>query len=184
MNGADYLIIAVLAFSALLGMIRGFVREAIAVIAWLGGMWLAWRYAPLVEPLLSGTVDHPPASTWAARVIILVAVLILGWIVAGILSYLLQHSALSITVDRLLGLLFGVIRGAVVIAAIVMLAQFLRADQAGWYKKSHLLPFVAQYTGWIQSFAETGMKLLTETAQSSRSPLPGSPTSVPAQQGV
>ena len=185
MNGADYLILAVLGFSALLGLIRGFVREAIAVIAWLGGMWLAWRYAPLIEPLLSGTIDHPPASTWAARVIILVAVLILGWIVAGILSYLLQHSALSVAVDRLLGLVFGLVRGAVVIAAIVMLAQFLRVDEARWYKKSSLLPYVAQYTGWIQSFAETGMKLLNDTTQSSRrssrSSMADAPMPVPAQ---
>jgi len=171
MNGADYLIIVVLAFSALLGMIRGFVREAIAVIAWLGGMWLAWRYAPLVEPLLGGTIDHPPASTWAARAIILIAVLIVGWIVAGILTYLLQHSALSVMVDRMLGLAFGLIRGAVVIAAVVMLVQYLRMDEVQWYKKSKLLPSVAQYTSWIQSFAETGMKLLDETAQSSPTPV-------------
>jgi len=176
MNGADYLIIAVLAFSALLGMIRGFVREAIAVIAWLGGLWLAWRYAPLVEPLLGGMIDHPPASTWAARAVILIAVLILGWLVAGILSYVLQHSALSLMLDRLLGLVFGLLRGAVVIAAVVMLVQFLRVDEVHWYKKSRLLPYVAQYTSWIQSFAETGMKLLNETTQSSLSPMP-----VPAQ---
>ena len=168
MNGADYLIIGVLAFSMLLGLFRGFVREAIGVIAWLGGLWLAWRYAPLVEPLLGGTIDSPPASTWAARAIIVVAILILGWIVAGVLSYLLQHSALSVMVDRLLGLLFGLVRGAVVIAAIVMLVQFLRVDEVEWYKKSRLMPFVAQYTDWIQSFAETGVKLLDETATSSR----------------
>jgi membrane protein required for colicin V production len=171
MNGADYLIIGVLAFSMLLGLFRGFVREAIGVIAWLGGLWLAWRYAPLVEPLLGGALDDPPASTWAARAVILVAVLILGWIVASILGYLLQHSALSVSVDRLLGLAFGTLRGAVVIAAIVMLAQFLRVDESQWYKKSKLLPYVSQYTFWIQSFAETGMKLLDETATSSRQPL-------------
>ena len=171
MNGADYLIIGVLAFSMLLGLFRGFVREAIGVIAWLGGLWLAWRYAPLVEPLLGGTIDNPPASTWAARAIILIGVVVLGWIVASILSYVLQHSALSVMVDRLLGMVFGLVRGAVVIAAVVMLANFLRLDGVQWYKKSHLMPFVATYTDWIQSFAETGMKLLDETATSSRQSL-------------
>ena len=52
MNGADYLILGVLAVSMLLGMYRGFVRESIALLAWLGGLWLAWRYATLVEPFL------------------------------------------------------------------------------------------------------------------------------------
>ncbi len=90
-----------------LGFIRGFVREAIGVIAWLGGLWLAWRYAHMVEPLLAGRVGDPPVSTWAARTLIVLAVLIVGWIVAGLLSYMLRHSGLSIMLDRLLGLVTG-----------------------------------------------------------------------------
>ncbi len=60
-------------------------------------------------------------STWAARSVIVVAVLIVGWLLAAILSYFLRHSPLSIAVDRLLGMFFGVVRGAVVIAAVVLL---------------------------------------------------------------
>ena len=51
MNAADYLIVGVLLASMLLGMLRGFVREAVGLLAWLGGLWLAWRYAPSLEPL-------------------------------------------------------------------------------------------------------------------------------------
>lgn len=168
MNGADYLIIGVLAFSALLGLLRGFLREAIGVIAWLGGLWLAWRYAPVIEPLLGGALENPPVSTWAARAIIVIAVLMLGWLVAGVLNYVLRNSSLSIMVDRLLGFLFGLVRGAVVIAAVVMLAQFVQLNDMPWWKKSKLLPFTSEYSGWIQSFAETGMKMLDEQAQMSR----------------
>lgn len=172
MSGADYLIIAILACSMLLGMFRGFVREAIGVIAWLGGLWLAWRYAPLVEPLLGGALADPPLSTWAARVIILIATVIAGWLVAGAVSYLLRHSALSVMVDRLLGLLFGLVRGAVVLAAILMLAQFARLDQVAWWKKSKLLPYASEYAGYVESFARTGMRLLDEQAQSAVQALP------------
>lgn len=168
MNGADYLIIGVLAFSALLGLLRGFLREAIGVIAWLGGLWLAWRYAPVIEPLLGGALEDPPVSTWTARAIIVIAVLMLGWLIAGVLSYVLRDSSLSIMVDRLLGFLFGLVRGAVVIAAVVMLAQFVQLNDMPWWKKSKLLPFTSEYSGWIQSFAETGMKMLDEQAQMSR----------------
>lgn len=168
MNGADYLIIGVLAFSALLGLLRGFLREAIGVIAWLGGLWLAWRYAPVIEPLLGGALEDPPVSTWTARAIIVIAVLMLGWLIAGVLSYVLRNSSLSIMVDRLLGFLFGLVRGAVVIAAVVMLAQFVQLNDMPWWKKSKLLPFTSEYSGWIQSFAETGMKMLDEQAQMSR----------------
>lgn len=165
MNGADYLILGVLFLSMLLGFIRGFVREAIGVIAWLGGLWLAWRYAPVVEPLLAGRVGDPPVSTWAARTLIVLAVLIVGWIVAGLLSYLLRHSGLSIMVDRLLGLVTGFVRGAVVVAVFVLLGQFVQLTQTSWWKGSRLIPYASEAAGWLQSFAETGMSVLDKQAQ-------------------
>lgn len=165
MNGADYLILGVLFLAMLLGFIRGFVREAIGVIAWLGGLWLAWRYAYVVEPLLAGRVGDPPVSTWAARTLIVFAVLIIGWIVAGLLSYMLRHSGLSIMVDRLLGLATGFVRGAVVVAVFVMLGQFVQLTQTSWWKGSQLIPYAAEAAGWLQSFAETGMSVLDKQAQ-------------------
>ncbi|HEU4604305.1 MAG TPA: CvpA family protein [Steroidobacteraceae bacterium] len=160
MNGADYLILGVLVASMALGMVRGFVREAIGLLAWLGGLWLAWRYAPLVEHYLGGAVGKPPASTWTARLLILLAVLIVGWLFAAALSYLLRHSGLSLLVDRLLGLFFGVVRGAVVIAVFVLLAQFVELPRVGWWKQSRLLPYAEEAAGWLQTFAETGMNLV------------------------
>jgi membrane protein required for colicin V production len=168
MNGADYLIIGVITFSVILGVVRGFVRESVALLAWLGGLWLAWRYAPLVEPLLDGMVDDPPVSTWVARAIIVVGAVIVGWMVAALLTYILRHSSLSILVDRLLGVFFGVLRGAVVVAVFVMLAQTVELNKAGWWQRSRLLPYATEFAGWIQAFAETGMKLLEPASSSDR----------------
>ena len=173
MNGADLLILGVLVISMLLGLIRGFVREAIAVLAWLGGLWLAWRYAPLLEPFLGGAVGEPPVSTWTARALIVLAVLIVGWLVAGILSHLLRHSGLSLLVDRLLGATFGLLRGAVVVAVFVLLGQFVEMTEVAWWQHSKLLPYAAELAGWIQTFAETGMKVLEEQAQAGQAALRG-----------
>jgi membrane protein required for colicin V production len=173
MNGADLLILGVLIISMLLGMVRGFVREAIAVLAWLGGLWLAWRYAPLLEPVLGGAVGEPPVSTWTARALIVLAVLIVGWLVAGILSYLLRHSGLSIFVDRLLGAIFGFVRGAVVIAVFVLLGHFVEMTGVAWWKQSKLLPYASELAGWIQTFAETGMKVLEEQAAAGEAAMRG-----------
>lgn len=165
MNGADYLILGVLLLSMLLGLIRGFVREAIGVISWLGGLWLAWRYAHVVEPLLAGRVGDPPVSTWAARTLIVLAVLIVGWIVASLLGYMLRHSGLSIMVDRLLGLVTGFVRGAVIVAVFVLLGQFVQLTSTKWWTSSRLIPYASEAAGWLQSFAETGMSVLDKQAQ-------------------
>ena len=167
MNGADYLIIGVLVLSMLLGLVRGFVREAIGVISWLGGLWLAWRYAHVLEPYLGGSIGEPPVSTWAARALIVLAVLVMGWLVAGILTHMLRHSGLSVMVDRLLGLVTGFIRGAVVVAVFVLLGQFVQLTQTSWWRSSRLMPYAAEAAGWLQSFAETGMSVLEKQARPS-----------------
>jgi membrane protein required for colicin V production len=171
MNGADYLILGVLIVSMLLGMIRGFVREAIALLSWLGGLWLAWRYASALEPLLGGTIGDPPVSIWAARTLIVLGVLVLGWLLAGLLTYLLRHSGLSIMVDRLLGLVVGFVRGGVVIAVFVLLGQFVELTRVSWWKQSTLLPYASEVASWIQAFAETGMGVLDEKPPARKSSL-------------
>lgn len=160
MNAADYLILGVLVFSILIGMLRGFMREAVALISWLCGMWLAWRYAPLVEPFLGGLLAEPPIQTWAARAIILLGVLIVGWLVASLLAYLVHHSNLSIMLDRMLGMLFGLLRGAVAVAVFVIIGQLVRLDQTSWWQHSRLLPYSVELASWIRNFAETGLSVV------------------------
>ena len=155
MNAADYLIVGVLLASMLLGALRGFVREAVGLLAWLGGLWFAWRYAPAL-------VGRPPVSLWTARVAILLGVLVIGWLISGILGYFLRHSALSVLVDRILGLVFGTVRGAVVIAVFVMLGEFVELNRVDWWKRSQMLPYASELASWIQNFAETGMKAVVD----------------------
>ena len=165
MNGVDYLIVGVLLLSMIVGMVRGFVSEAIALLAWLGGLWLAWRYAPLVEPYFGGSIGEPPVSTWVARIVIVIAALLAGWLLSGLLSYLLRHSGLSLMVDRLLGMFFGALRGAVVVAVFVLLGEFVELDRVDWWKQSRLLPYASEGASWLRGFAETGMRALDEQAR-------------------
>jgi membrane protein required for colicin V production len=78
------------------------------------------------------------------------------------LGYLLRHSGLSLLVDRLLGLLFGVLRGAVVVAMFVLLGKFVELERVEWWQESQLLPYASELAGWIQTFAETGMDVLEQ----------------------
>jgi membrane protein required for colicin V production len=157
MNAADYLIIAALLISLVLGMVRGFMREALALLAWLGGVWLAWRYADAVKPLLSGMLAEEPQCTWVARGLIVAVVLLGVWILSEMLAYFIHQSGLSVTVDRVLGTLFGFIRGVVLVALLAMLGTLVRLDEARWWKKSQLLPYAVDVSHWIGQFAETGL---------------------------
>lgn len=157
MNAADYVILATLAISLAFGMIRGFMREAIGLLAWLGGLWLAWRYAHLIAPFLGGLLSEEPQRTWVARAIVVAIVLLFGWLIAGILSYFIHQSGLSLMLDRLLGGLFGFLRGAVLVSLLVMVAQVVQLDQVNWWKKSQLLPHAVTVSQWISGFAESAL---------------------------
>jgi membrane protein required for colicin V production len=157
MNLFDYLILAVLLLSLLLGYFRGFLGEAISLISWLGGLWLAWRYAYLIEPHLGGLIAEPPLNTWAARTILFLAVLVAGWLVGGVVTYLAHQSGISLMLDRLLGMLFGIIRGMVLVAVIVMLGELVQLDSAKWWRESRFMPIAVEVSGWIKGFADSAV---------------------------
>lgn len=157
MNAADYVILATLAISLVFGVIRGFMREALGLLAWLGGLWLAWRYAHWVTPMLGGMLGEEPQRTWVARGIIVLMVLLIGWLLSAILSYFIHQSGLTLLLDRLLGGFFGTLRGAVLVALTVMLAQLVQLDQVNWWKESRLIPHAVTVSQWISGFAESAL---------------------------
>lgn len=162
MNFADYLMLAVLLVSLILGFFRGFLREAVSLIGWLGGLWLAWHFAYRIEPFLGGLIGKPPVNVWVARGIVLIAVLVVTWIVGSILSYFVHQSGVSLMLDRLLGIIFGVIRGAVLVSIVVMLGQLVQLERAEWWSKSKLMPFAVEFTGWIKGFADSAVSELKQ----------------------
>src|SRR5512133_4012235 len=106
MTPVDYILIAIVLVSMLFGAIRGFLRESIALLGWLVGLWLAWRYAPLVEPFIGGTLAGTELQEWVARIIVLLGAVLAAWIIGSLLGYLVQRSGLTLGVDRILGAVF------------------------------------------------------------------------------
>jgi membrane protein required for colicin V production len=162
MNGADYLIIAVLALSMLLGFLRGFLKESISLIAWLGGIWIAFRFSGLVEPHLGGLLAREPVNTWAARAIVLLTIVFLGWVVAALASWLVRQSNLSLAMDRWLGACFGFVRGAVVVAIAVIFGKLVELDSEDWWRNSKLMPYADELSEWVRGFAEAGAEFIDE----------------------
>ena len=140
MNAADYLVIAAIIISAIVGAARGFLRESIAVGAWLIALLLAWHFSDLIAPHLGGLMSDSEVRPWAARIIIVVLVLLLGAGVGATLSHFVRLSIFS-GMDRLLGLLFGLLRGFVLLGVFVILGQLLRLQGEHWWRGSLLLPY-------------------------------------------
>lgn len=140
MNVTDYLVIAAVVISAIVGAMRGFLREAVAVVTWLVALFVAWHFSELVEPHLGGLLSGSYVKPWAARVIIAVLILLIGAGVGALLNHFVRLSIFS-GMDRLLGFVFGVLRGVVLLGVFVILAQLLRLDGEKWWRQSLLVPY-------------------------------------------
>jgi membrane protein required for colicin V production len=97
-----------------------------------------------------------------ARVLVLLAVVVAGWLLGAMLSYLVQRSGLTLGVDRLLGGLFGLVRGAVIVGFAVMLGQAAELDSEPWWRGSKLLPLGTEMASILRGYVETGRQYVME----------------------
>jgi membrane protein required for colicin V production len=140
LNSADYLIVATVVISGAVGLLRGLLREVIALITWIVAAFVAWHFAGVLEPHLGGLLRQESVRPWAARLILFVAVLLLGHAVGAIIGYFVRLSLFT-GVDRFLGLVFGLLRGVVIVGAAVIVCETLRLDGEQWWHDSVLVPY-------------------------------------------
>ena len=140
MNSTDYVVIAAIILSAVVGAARGFLREAIAVAAWLIGLLIAWHFSDLIAPHLGGLLAQSDVRPWAARIIIMLLVLLFAAALGAVLGHFVRLSIFS-GMDRLLGFLFGLVRGLVLLGVFVILGQLLRLEGEHWWRGSLLMPY-------------------------------------------
>ena len=140
MNLADYLVILAVLLSAVIGAVRGFLREAVAVVTLILAIFVAWTFADRLAPHLGGLLKSEPVATWAARAIIFFFVLLLGMAIGALLSYFVRLSLFS-GMDRFLGFVFGLLRGVLMLGVFVILAQLVRLDGEKWWQSSKLMPY-------------------------------------------
>src|ERR1022692_2393026 len=79
----------------IVGVLRGFIREIVALVCWIVGLWAAWTFGPQVEPYLGGYLADPTVRPWVGRLVVLVIVLIAGYLVGLVLSTLLRSAGLG-----------------------------------------------------------------------------------------
>ena len=150
MSLADYFIVAAILISAVAGALRGFLRESVAVAAWIVALFLAWHFSDLVEPHLGGLMAGSEVRPWAARVIIVVLVLLLGAAVGALLAHFVRLSIFS-GMDRLLGFAFGLVRGLLLLGVLVMLGQLLQLSTEGWWRHSLMIPYGESIANGLRS---------------------------------
>jgi len=157
--GIDYLLIAIIVLSAIMGAFRGFVKEALSLAGWVVAIWGAWQFGDEAAELLPDVIEDPVLKIWAARLLMLIVALFIVGVVSKLLSILMEQTGLSGT-NRLLGAVFGVARGAILGAVVVSLLQVTGFDEDPWWNESKLIPYAAPIADRLTEYADKGIDML------------------------
>lgn len=173
----DYLILGLLGISGLLGLLRGFVREIFSLMTWVAAVWVAIHFSDAFAHQLEPWVKEATLRKVAAFCIVLFGALIVGAVLGGLIAKLLSNVGLSGT-DRLVGLVFGVMRGALLAALLVAVAQRTPVPQSPWWKQSAVIPAFMPLANWIGGQLQQGGRLMNSTTQWYRRVGQGKPRAV------
>jgi membrane protein required for colicin V production len=164
MAGADHIFAIILLVSGAVGFFRGFIRESIALAAWLVGLWLAWHFAYVVNPWLGGALSEPGVREWTGRAIVLLLVLLFGALVGSVVSHFARRAVGLAAMDRTLGAAFGLARGVIVVGLLVLAARAADLDLEPWWERTRSMPAAEVVANWLERYAAPAALALYEQA--------------------
>lgn len=166
MNALDLGVIAIVGFSAVFAFARGFVREALSIVAWVGAAAItlygfAWAYGE-VEP----HVHDRLLSQLIAGVTLFVGSLVVLTILTGLLARLVHASGLS-PIDRTLGFIFGLARGAVLVCLAYLLLDLSvpqNNERPQWIREAKSGPYLHQGADMLKRMLPDSLMAKTTAA--------------------
>jgi membrane protein required for colicin V production len=147
MNAVDITIVVVLAASVLLAFWKGFVHQVLSLLGWVLALLAARLLGQEVAPIFSSWLADPGLQLAAAYVAIVLVVLLASVVVSSAFGTLIRKIGLG-AIDRVLGVLFGALRGLLIVVVAVAIASLTDLRQHKLWQDSLLLPYMESIRDW------------------------------------
>jgi membrane protein required for colicin V production len=166
----DWLILGIVGLSAAISLIRGFVVEALSIVIWVLALWVAFQFtAPFAQVFLGG-IELASVRLAVAALILIVSILVLGSMLSWLVGRLVRSTGLSGT-DRLLGALFGAIRGGLTVVSLVAVASWTPLCQDPWWRQSQLIPKVEALAIYARDFLPERLREIIGSCRQPSAPI-------------
>jgi membrane protein required for colicin V production len=156
LHWVDWTLLAVLAISIVIGLMRGFVFECLSLAGWVVAWFAAQWAAPWLAPELPVGAPGSALNLGAAFALCFIAALVVWSLLAKLIRMLIHATPLSVP-DRLLGAGFGALRGGVLLLAVATVVGLTPAAQSTAWRQ-------AQGARWLQASLNVLKPLLPEAA--------------------
>lgn len=162
---ADVIVVLVLIVSGLLAFARGFVHEVLAVGGWIGALFATIYGLPLVRPYARQLVDNTTVADVGAGLVLFLLSLVILSLFTSALAQRVRGSRLN-ALDRSLGFVFGLVRGAVLIAILYIALDWLMPGprQPEWIREARSMPLVEAGADALKSLIPAAQVQQGETA--------------------
>lgn len=166
----DIVIAAAVVLSIVIGLFRGFVKEAISIASLLFAIWAAMYFGAEVGALSDSWLSSAEFQIWFGRILVFAVILSIGGLLGWGISKLIRLSVLS-GMDRFLGSLFGFGRGILLVAVFIIGGEFAGFDNDAWWQDSTLIPQFDVIVEWIRVMAPQGLEMLNPDGQADSLPV-------------
>ncbi len=152
----DYSIIGLILISSVIGLFRGFIKEAFSLAIWGVAIWVGLTFSRVFSGFIENLIKSPSTRIIIAFVILFIITLILGALISYLLGELVKKTGLTGS-DRFAGMIFGITRGLIVVSIVVMLAGLTPLPEDPWWKESVLIPPFQTLAVWLRDHIPLGM---------------------------
>lgn len=148
---ADWVLLGLIVLSILVGLLRGFVKEVLALAVWVAAFLVAFTYAGMVAGWIGESIALPSARTAVAFGGIFLVMVVIGALLTWLVGKMVEKTGLSGS-DRLLGGVFGVLRGVLLVMLLIILAGFTPVPQDPWWQDSKVIESLLPLAEWAAGF--------------------------------
>ena len=138
-NQVDIVILIITVLSSVFGLWRGLIKEVLSLLTWIAALLVSRVYSEPLAGLMTGMIENDGIRYVSAFAILFVIVMMLGTFLNFLMSKLLNVTGLKLA-DRLLGAVFGVARGVIIVLVILFVTNVFVSETELW-QKSQLIPY-------------------------------------------